>query len=161
MWNFVQYTLILFCKMRKMGQLARAGDGTGDEKSRKKSCTTMRLSSTNGRQITVCFQKHMPPDCWLSCVLGMLAYVCACYILRLAEPRHETTDVKMVGFRCPRVAFYSSETGVNLQITSRKRQLSEWARFRNAIGGIYFAKKRRAETPQPGLEFDNFKPRLT
>ncbi len=29
-----------------------------------------------------------------------------------------------------------------------------------AIGGIYFTKKWRAETPQPGLEFDNFKPRL-
>jgi hypothetical protein len=27
-------------------------------------------------------------------------------------------------------------------------------------GGIYFTKKRRAETLQPGLEFDNFKPQL-
>jgi hypothetical protein len=28
------------------------------------------------------------------------------------------------------------------------------------LGGIYFTKKWRAETPQPGLEFENFKTRL-
>ncbi len=38
--------------------------------------------------------------------------------------------------------------------------LSEWARGQKAFGGIYFTKKWRAETLQPGLEFDNFKPRL-
>jgi hypothetical protein len=38
--------------------------------------------------------------------------------------------------------------------------LSEWARYQKAIGGIYFTKKWRAETLQPGLVFDNFKARL-
>jgi hypothetical protein len=32
--------------------------------------------------------------------------------------------------------------------------------FKKAIDGIYFSKKWRAETRQPGLEFDNIKPRL-
>ncbi len=41
-----------------------------------------------------------------------------------------------------------------------KKHLSEWASCQKAIGGIYFTKKRRAETLQPGLEFDNFKSRL-
>ncbi len=38
--------------------------------------------------------------------------------------------------------------------------LSDWARWQEAIGGIYFTKKWRAENLQPGLVFDNFKPRL-
>jgi hypothetical protein len=42
----------------------------------------------------------------------------------------------------------------------RWKHLSDWARCQKAICGIYFTKKWRAETPQPGLEFDNFKPRL-
>jgi hypothetical protein len=54
----------------------------------------------------------------------------------------------------------SSETGINPGIRSWKKHLSEWARCQKAVGGIYFTKKWRAETPQPGLEFDNFKPRL-
>ncbi len=37
--------------------------------------------------------------------------------------------------------------------------LFEWASCQRAIDGIYFL-KRRAETPQPGLEFDSFQPRL-
>jgi hypothetical protein len=41
-----------------------------------------------------------------------------------------------------------------------KKHLSEWAWCQKAIGGFYFTKKWRAETLQPGLEFDNFKPRL-
>jgi hypothetical protein len=54
----------------------------------------------------------------------------------------------------------SSETGVNPGIRSWKKHLSEWARCQKATGGIYFTKKWWAETLQPGLEFDNFKPRL-
>jgi hypothetical protein len=54
----------------------------------------------------------------------------------------------------------SNETGVNPGIRSWKKCLSEWARCQKAIGDIYFTKKWRAETLQPGLEFDNFKPRL-
>ncbi len=54
----------------------------------------------------------------------------------------------------------SSETGVNPGIRSWKKHLSEWAQCQKAIGGIYFTKKWRAGTLQPGLEFDNFKPRL-
>jgi hypothetical protein len=54
----------------------------------------------------------------------------------------------------------NSETGVNPGIRSWKKHLSDWARCQEAIGGIYFTKKWRAETIQPGLEFDNFKPWL-
>jgi hypothetical protein len=54
----------------------------------------------------------------------------------------------------------TSETGNNSGIRSWKKHSSEWARCQKAIGGIYFTKKWRAETLQPGLEFDNFKPRL-
>ncbi len=53
-----------------------------------------------------------------------------------------------------------SETGVNLGIRSWEKRSSEWARCQKGIGGIYFTEKWRAESPQPGLEFDNFKPRL-
>jgi hypothetical protein len=45
-------------------------------------------------------------------------------------------------------------------IRSWKKHLSDWAQFQEAIGGIYFTKKWRAETLQPGLEVDNFKPRF-
>ncbi len=54
----------------------------------------------------------------------------------------------------------SSETRINLGIRSWKKHLSEWARCQKAIGGIYFTKKWRTETLQPGLEFATFKPRL-
>ncbi len=37
---------------------------------------------------------------------------------------------------------------------------SDWARCQKAIGGIYFTKKWRAGTLQPGFEFDSFKPWL-
>ncbi len=39
-----------------------------------------------------------------------------------------------------------SEAGVNPGIRCRKKHASEWARSQKAIGGIYFTKKRRAET---------------
>ncbi len=54
----------------------------------------------------------------------------------------------------------SSETGVNPGIRSWEKHLSDWARCQKASGDIYFTKKWRAETLQPGLEFGNFKPRL-
>ncbi len=54
----------------------------------------------------------------------------------------------------------SSETGVNPGIRSRKMHLSDWAWCQKAIGGIYFTKKWRAETLEPGLEFNNLKPGL-
>ncbi len=54
----------------------------------------------------------------------------------------------------------SSETMVISEIRSWKKHLFEWARCQEAIGGSYFTKKWRSETLQPGLEFDNFKPRL-
>ncbi len=54
----------------------------------------------------------------------------------------------------------SSETGVNSGIRSWKKRLSDWAQCQKAIGGINFTKKWRAETLQPGLDFDNFKHRL-
>ncbi len=54
----------------------------------------------------------------------------------------------------------SSETGVNPEIRSWKKHLSERARRQKAIGGIYFTNKWRSETLQPGLEWDNLGPRL-
>ncbi len=54
----------------------------------------------------------------------------------------------------------SSETGVEPGIRSWKKHWSEWARCQKAVGGIYFTKKWRTDTLQPGLEFDNFKLRL-
>jgi hypothetical protein len=54
----------------------------------------------------------------------------------------------------------SSETGLNPGIRSWKKHLSEWAQWQKAICGIYFTKKWRTETLQPGLAFDNFKPQL-
>jgi hypothetical protein len=50
--------------------------------------------------------------------------------------------------------------GVNPDMRSWKKHSSEWARCQKAIGGIYYTKEWRAETLQPGLEFDNFKPQL-
>ncbi len=54
----------------------------------------------------------------------------------------------------------SNEAGVNPGIRSWKKHSSEWARCQKAIGGIYFTKKWRADTLQPGLEFGIFKPRF-
>jgi hypothetical protein len=47
-----------------------------------------------------------------------------------------------------------------LKYEAEKNRLSYWARFQKAIGGIYFAMRWRAETLQPGLEFEIIKPRL-
>jgi hypothetical protein len=55
----------------------------------------------------------------------------------------------------------SSGARVNLGIRSWRKHFSDWTWCQKAIGGIYFTKKWRAETLQPGLlEFDNLKPRL-
>jgi hypothetical protein len=54
-------------------------------------------------------------------------------------------------------SLYSSETGINPGIRSWKKHLPEWSWCHKAVGGIYITKKWRAETLQPGLEFDNFK----
>ncbi len=59
----------------------------------------------------------------------------------------------------PRFAFQRWNGG-NSEISSWKKHLFHWARCQKAIGAIYFTKKRRAGTLQPGLKFDNFKPRL-
>ncbi len=59
----------------------------------------------------------------------------------------------------PRFAFQQWNKGWSWNM-KLKKHLSEWARCQKAIGGIYFTKKWRAETLHPGLEFDNFKPRL-
>jgi hypothetical protein len=53
-----------------------------------------------------------------------------------------------------------SETGANPGTRSWKKHSSDRARSQKAIRGIYFTKKCRAKTLQPGLELDNFKPRL-
>ncbi len=49
-----------------------------------------------------------------------------------------------------------SETGVNPGIRRWKKHLSEWARCQKAIGGVYFTKKRRAETLQPWFRIWQF-----
>ncbi len=54
----------------------------------------------------------------------------------------------------------SCETGVDPGIRSWRKHSSDWARCQKAIGDIYFTKKGRAETLQPGLELDNFQRRL-
>jgi hypothetical protein len=41
-----------------------------------------------------------------------------------------------------------------------KKHLSDWARCQKAIGGVYLTWKWKAETLQPGLEFNNVKPQL-
>ncbi len=55
-------------------------------------------------------------------------------------------------------SFSNSETGVNPGINSWKKHVSDWGRCQEAVGGIYFTNKWRAETLLPGLEFGNFKP---
>ncbi len=75
-------------------------------------------------------------------------------------------DMKMVVFRCRRVAgqfqpqiyFPTVKQGLILGSEAEENHLSGWARRQKAIGGIYATKNWRAVTPQPGLEFDNFKP---
>jgi hypothetical protein len=64
--------------------------------------------------------------------------------------------------RCPRVARPGSAKNetTSQRLIIWKMHLFEWAQCQEAIGGIYFTKKWRAETLQSGLEFDNFKPRL-
>jgi hypothetical protein len=54
----------------------------------------------------------------------------------------------------------SSETEVYIGVKKPINHLSDWARCQKAVGGIYFTNKWRAETLQPGLDFDIFKPRL-
>ncbi len=54
----------------------------------------------------------------------------------------------------------SSETGVNPGIRSWKKALIWMSSMSESHWCIYFTKKWRAGTLQPGLEFDNFKPRL-
>ncbi len=74
----------------------------------------------------------------------------------------------MVVFQCPQVAwqfqtpycFPAVKQGLILEEEAEKKHLSEWAQRQKAIGGIYFTKKWRTETLQPGLGFDNFKPWL-
>jgi hypothetical protein len=43
---------------------------------------------------------------------------------------------------------------------SLEKHLSEWTGSQDAIGGICFTEKWKAETLQPGLEFDILKPQL-
>ncbi len=62
-------------------------------------------------------------------------------------------------FQTP-IRFSAVKQGLIREQEAEQKHLSEWARCQKAIGGIYFTKKWRAETLQPGLEFDSFKPRL-
>jgi hypothetical protein len=83
--------------------------------------------------------------------------------------RSYTVNVKMVVLCCPHVVwqFQTPEFAFKKRnrawFWNKKLKLEntqEWARCQKTIGGIYFAKKWRAETLQRGLEFDYFKPRL-
>jgi hypothetical protein len=75
----------------------------------------------------------------------------------------------MVVFRCVLWVGWQFQTLIPFPEVNRsyswnkkleKYHSSDWDRCQKAIGGIYFTRKWRAETLQPGLEFDNFKPRL-
>jgi hypothetical protein len=78
------------------------------------------------------------------------------------------TDLNMVIFWCLQgawqfqtpILFPAMKRKVNPGIRSWKQHSSKWAWRQKTIGGIYFTKKWTAETLQPGLEFDNFKPRF-
>ncbi len=103
---------------------------------------------------------------------------CNLSIGRTCAPIHEEaedTNVRDIDYRCLDCRFpvfascvtisnpdslSSSETRVYPGIRSWKKHLSDWARRQKAVGGVYFTKKWRAETLQPGSEFDNFKPWL-
>ncbi len=61
----------------------------------------------------------------------------------------------MVVSWCPHVAW---QFQIRIRFPTVKQGLI--LHCQKAIDGVYFTKKWRAETLQPGLEFDNFKPRL-
>ncbi len=58
-------------------------------------------------------------------------------------------------------SIFTSERVVNSGIRSWKKHWPEWAQYKKAIGDLRITNKWRAETLQPGLDFDNFKPLLT
>jgi hypothetical protein len=59
----------------------------------------------------------------------------------------------------PRFAFQQWDRG-EFWNKKLKKHFSRQARYEIAVGGFCFTKKSRAETPQPGLDFVIFKPRL-
>ncbi len=85
-------------------------------------------------------------------------------LIHLVSSRAQTTDVKMAVFQCPLVAwqfqtpirFQAVEQGIILEWEAEEALV--W--MRSMSGGIHSTKKWRAETLQPGLEFDNFKHRF-
>ncbi len=60
------------------------------------------------------------------------------------------------------IRFLAVKCGLLMKWEAKKIDLSEWNECQKAIGlgGIYFTKKWRADTLQPGLKFDDFKPHL-
>ncbi len=61
----------------------------------------------------------------------------------------------------PRFAFQQWNSGwCCYRCWKKKKHLTHIARREKAIGGVYFTKKWRAETLQPALKFDNFKPQF-
>ncbi len=76
--------------------------------------------------------------------------------------------MKIFVFQCPRgtwqsqtpICFPTVKQGLNLEKETGIKTFTRWAQCQKPIGGIYFTKKWKAETFQPGSEFDNFKPRL-
>jgi hypothetical protein len=112
----------------------------------------------------VCWDVMLDPVCFCKLYLNLVVkwscnFSCSWLILVIGidyrfEDGHSSVTISNPD------SLFSSKAGDSLWIRSGERHLSDWARCQKAIDGIYFTKKWRAETLQPGLEFDNFKPRL-
>ncbi len=96
---------------------------------------------------------------WKILASGISRFHSRAYIDYRWEDGRVLVTASCVAFSSPD-SLSSCKARVSPGIRSLKKQLSDWARCQRDIGGIYFTKKWRAETLQPGSEFDNFKPPL-
>ncbi len=88
-------------------------------------------------------------DYWCRQALKLIDYRC--------EDGRFLVSASCVTFSNP-ISLSTSETEVFFFRNEKlKKHLSDWAQCQKAVGGIYITKKWRAETQQPGLEFDSFK----
>jgi hypothetical protein len=92
------------------------------------------------------------------------------YCFLFGDAHAETIDVKMVVFWCPGVA-WQNEAPICFRVVKQRlilrykfeKELISWfssSSISQSHWWCLFHKKWRAETLQPGLEFDNLKPRL-
>ncbi len=103
-------------------------------------------------------------DCcrlWRAAMIYWRAWICMCT---------HTTDYRckvgrlLVSASCVTISntnlLFTSETRLNLGIRRWKKHWSNWPQCQKAIGEVYFTKKWKGDTLQPGLEVDNFIPWL-